>query len=143
MTLDQRGSRLARGDEMWRKLSSALDERLHEPVGPGTDWTGHDVYAHFARWQQESIDTARALLAGVSPAEAAEHEDVLNMRWREEDRDLATDVVRERCLRTRDELRSILLELDDGKWAAWGEAVADDINGGHYAHHLAAIGETR
>jgi hypothetical protein len=128
---------LARGDEQWTRLRAALDARLREPLGPDTDWTGHDVYAHFARWQQKTIDAMRKLAAGERPDEAEDHEDVLNMRWRAEDRALPTETVRERCLASRAKLRAMLVALPEAQWAAYGSICAEDIDGRHYAHHLA------
>jgi len=132
-----RDSTLARGDEQWQRLRAALEARLHEPLGPDTDWTGHDVYAHFARWQDNAIAAMHKLAAGQRPDEATEQEDVLNVRWRTEDRALPTEAVRERCLASRAELREMLTALSEKRWAAYGHICAADIDGSHYAHHLA------
>ena len=140
---DNRHATLHRGDELWAKLRGALDARLESPLGSSTEWTGHDVYAHFARWQQQSLNAAREHLAGRRPAEPAEDEDTLNNRWHEEDKGLASEAARERCLRTRTELRNLLLGLTDAQWDLWGRRVAADISGEHYEHHLASLGDRR
>lgn len=141
MSTDDQQATLVRGDDLWAQLRRALDSRLDMPLGRSTDWTGHDVYAHFARWQQASLVTANALLGGRRPADPDESEDVLNNRWRDEDRRLPTEVVRERCLRTRGELRDLLAGLTEAQWDRWGRQVAADISGEHYEHHLAVAGE--
>jgi hypothetical protein len=128
---------LARGDEQWARLRRALDARLHEPLGPDTDWTGHDVYAHFARWQELTIAAVRTLVAGGRPADPEAHEDVLNVRWRAEDRATPTDAVRNRCLVSRAALGTMLAALPREQWEAFGHVCAADIDGSHYEHHLA------
>jgi hypothetical protein len=137
---DGRDADLRRGDALWEQLRATLDAHFDAPVGPTTDWTGHDVYAHFGRWQEVSLATARELLAGRRPPDAEEGEDVLNNRWREEDRGLTAEVVRERCLRTRTELRDLLMSISNEEWSRWGIKVAADISGEHYAHHLVDAG---
>ena len=137
---DDREARLRHGEELWERLRLALDAHSREPIGPSTDWTGHDVYAHFGRWQDVSLTTAHEILTGRKPAEAEEDENVLNNRWRDDDRGLSTDVVRERCLRSRAELRELLMSLTNEQWSWWGSKVAADISGEHYEHHLADAG---
>ena len=137
-TIDDRAAVLARGDEMWESLRHALDARLHDPLGSSTDWTGHDVYAHFARWQALSIEHMRIVLAGSTPPPPEADDDTLNMRWRTEDRTLPTNVIVTRCDGTRQQLRDMLDELTPAQWEAFGRLFAADINGEHYEHHIAA-----
>jgi hypothetical protein len=139
--MDDRDSVLARGGALWERLQRALDASLESPLGPNSDWTGHDVYAHLARWTRQSIDDTRRLLASEQPQPVPGSEDEINARWHEEDRALTTDVVRARCLDTRDEFRALLTALTPDQWARLGLAVSDDVNGNHYAEHLAAIGQ--
>ncbi len=140
MTPLDREAVLARGDHMWDELRAALDAHLDEPIAPATDWTGHDVYAHFARWQQLSVTAARKLLAGRRPADPEADDDTLNDRWRAEDSARPTAEVRDLCLHSRRDLRQILTTITDDEWAAWGHLVAADIDGSHYEHHLAVAG---
>ena len=141
MTDDDRAERLRHGDELWARLTLILDAHLREPIGRSTDWTGHDVYAHFARWQAHAAETLRQLAAG-EPAPAIEgDENEINERWRDADRSLDTAVVRTRCEETRRELRAVLRSLDAQQWARLGRHVsAEDVTGEHYAHHLADAG---
>jgi len=132
-----RAATLAHGDAEWERLRAALDARMNEPLGPATDWTGHDVYAHFARWQEQTIRDLRTVLAGHAPEPPKEDEDTLNRRWRATDRDLPDHVVVRRCLESRARLREMLMALDERQWADFGHLFAPDINGEHYEHHLA------
>jgi hypothetical protein len=130
---------LKHGDELWDELRTALDAHLLEPLSVATDWSGRDVYAHFARWQTLTIAGLRDVIAGQPPPEPEEDENVLNDRWRVEDRALDADVVRERCLSSRTELRTLLMGLSDKQWRRFGHLFAADISGEHYEHHLSAV----
>jgi len=137
--IDERDALLQRGDGLWERLRNALERHLDEPLAPSTDWTGHDVYGHFARWQANTIGEVRELVAGTwRPRD--EDEDTLNNRWRDEDRDVPADVLRERCMSSRQELRSLLCSLENKQWEVFGRAASADINGEHYLHHLRAAG---
>ena len=140
---DDREAMLRRGDELWERLAAALDASMHVPLGPSTDWTGHDVYAHFARWQAHAADELRWLVAGEKPIPIEGDENAINERWAAEDRALPHDVVRERCLATRQELRSLLESLSVPQWDRFGRRCSIDISGEHYQHHLAAIGSAQ
>lgn len=140
MTPDEdREAVLARGDALWDELRASLDASLHEPLGPSTDWTGREVYAHFARWQAKTIAGLSETLTGRRPSTPEEDENVLNDRWRVEDRSLDAGIVIERCLSSRAELRALLLRLHDEQWRTVGHLFAPDINGEHYEHHLRAV----
>jgi hypothetical protein len=131
---------IAYGDALWDELRLELDERLTEALGPGTDWTGHDVYAHLARWQEISIASLRKLMAGEAPEPAEADDDTLNNRGHDEDRTLPVAATRERCIATHEHLRSLLLGLSEDEWREFG-VFFDDATGPHFEHHLAMIGE--
>ena len=138
-TTTDREHRVKRGDTLWTELRAELDAHPHGPLRVGLDWTGHDVYAHFARWTSHAATCVRAILACERPPLFDEDEDALNERWKAEDRDFPTDVVRERCLSSREDLRSLALGFTDEQWEQFGEFSTQDINGSHYDHHLRAI----
>jgi len=129
---------LAHGDVLWARLCAALDASMDEPVN-ADGWTGKDVFAHFARWQQHTIDDLRALRDGRAPSPVDGEESEINDRWHAEDRSLTAPAAREGCIATRDELRSLLMSLSDEQWERFGRACSPDINGEHYDAHLRAI----
>jgi hypothetical protein len=138
---DDREVRLQRGEELWTQLCGVLEAHLHEPMGPSTDWTGHDVYAHFARWQAHAAESIRRAIAGEPAPELPGDENEINERWRAADRQLNTELIRARCEDTRLELRSVLRSFDEQQWARFGGHItAEDVTGEHYAHHLADAG---
>ncbi len=138
---DDREARLRHGEELWTRLTRVLDAHLHEPVGPSTDWTGHDVYAHFARWQAHAAQTIRRFIADEPAPSIPGDENEINERWRTADRSLSTESVRTSCEETRQELRSVLLSFDAEQWARFGRHIsAEDVTGEHYEHHLVDAG---
>jgi hypothetical protein len=141
--IEEREAQLARGDALWEDLRMGLEAHQGKLLGPGTDWTGHDVYAHFTRWQELTIRNLREALAGRRPQRMDEDEETVNMRWRQEDRRLSTNDMRERCLASRRELRDMLAAMPAEQWSAWGYRFAPDIDGEHYEHHLAMLETAR
>ncbi|MDE3096624.1 MAG: hypothetical protein KGK07_11590 [Chloroflexota bacterium] len=138
--LRERDEALRRGDAAWQRLQEVLDAHIDTPLDGRAGWTGKDVYAHFARWQQRSIDELCDLLTGRwRPAVGADDEDTLNDHWAAEDASLGADDARARCLTTRAELRRTVAGLDAGRWQRFGR-LFDDITGPHYEHHLRAAG---
>lgn len=135
--LAERDRMLREGDALWQRLRAQLEARIDYPIG-ADGWTGKDVYAHFARWQQNTIEAVNKLLAGERPAQPDEDEDTLNNRWASEDRTLSVEQARTRCIETRDELRGLLAGLDAQQWQRWGKLCSPDVNGEHYQHHLQA-----
>jgi hypothetical protein len=134
-----RTTMLRHGDALWERLATALDASMDGSLGTSTDWTGHDVYAHFARWQAHAASEVRQLLAGAKPAPLPGEEDDINRRWAAEDRALSDDEVRGRCIETRDALRQLLEGLTAEQWERFGRRCSIDVSGEHYEHHLAAI----
>lgn len=139
--LEERDAALARGDALWHRLSAALDARIDHPLTDSSTWSGKDVYAHFARWQAQSIADVQRMIAGQRPQPVEGEEDEINDRWHAEDAVLMADVARERCTATREELRMLLASLSAEQWQRFGRASASDIDGDHYEGHLKAIAE--
>jgi hypothetical protein len=139
--LEARDAALRRGDELWERLSAGLDASIDRPLSASSEWTGADVYNHFARWQAQTIADVRRIMAGQNPQPVEGTEDEINNRWREQDRALPPAVAREHCLATRDELRALLASLTAEQWDRFGRACASDVDGDHYEGHLRAISE--
>ena len=130
-----RDAALGRGDAVWEQLRRRLDAAGDAAIG-GDGWTGKDVYAHLARWQQRSVAAWRAVLHGELPS-SLEDEDALNDRWHEQDQALNIDEARAQCLRSRGELRGLAASLNAAQWNRY-RAMFDDVTGEHYEHHLRA-----
>jgi hypothetical protein len=120
---------------------AGLDASIGAPLGPSTDWTGHDVYGHFARWQEQTIADLRRLLSGEKPQPVGGTEDEINERWRNEDREVSAVILRERATASRAELRAMLDRLSDEQWRAFGHDCAQDISADHLEPHLSMIGK--
>jgi hypothetical protein len=138
---EEREALLAHGDELWSRLAAALDASLDRPFGPSTDWTGHDVYAHFARWTARTVSDTRCALNGEPREHLDGTEDEINTRWRDEDHALSTATVKRRCNQARAELQSLLRSLSDDQWQAFGPLCAQDITAAHIEPHLRMIGQ--
>lgn len=138
-THDDRATLLARGDALWERLRATLDARLLDPLTDASDWNGRDVYAHLGRWNMATIADIKRLNAGESPQPIEGDDDTINARWHDEDQALSPEVARERCLATRDELKSLLFGLTAEQWERFGRLCSEDVNGGHYEHHLPAV----
>jgi hypothetical protein len=139
--VQERDAALARGDALWQRLSAALDASLDRPLNETSEWNGKDVYAHFARWQAQTIADVRRVMAGQRPEPVEGEEDEINDRWHAEDVALAAEIARSRCLTTREELRALLASLTAEQWQLFGRASASDVDGDHYEGHLKAIAE--
>lgn len=135
-TADDRDAALRVGDELWEELQRLADAHLDTPFREGAGLTGHDLYAHFARWQAVTLRDLARILAGRRPVPPVADDNVLNDRWMAEDRALSTDIARARCLETRTNLREQLANLTDAQYDQFGRICAADINGEHYLEHL-------
>jgi Mycothiol maleylpyruvate isomerase N-terminal domain len=88
--------------EEWQALVAALEERpsaaLHDPESPA--WEAKDVYAHLARWMDNSTDALEAWLDGrrlIPPPKGTDDE--INDRWQAEDAAFTLAEARERAQR--------------------------------------------
>ncbi len=138
-THDDRAKLLARGDALWERLRAILDARLLDPLTDASEWNGRDVYAHLAHWQEATIADVRRMVAGRAPQPIDGDDDAINARWHDEDQALSPETARERCLTTREELQSLLFGLTSEQWERFGRLCSEDINGGHYEHHLPGV----
>jgi hypothetical protein len=93
---------LRRDREEWQALVLALEARpsgaLHDPESPA--WEARDVYAHLARWMNNSTDALEAWLDGrrlIPPPKGTDDE--INARWQAEDAAFTLSETRERAQR--------------------------------------------
>ncbi len=91
------------------------------------DWTIRQLLAHLTGWDDSTIDSLRAHLAGEPPATPADRGiDEYNARTVSSRQDLDLEHVLKECLKTRQVLRKIVQEMPEDKFAeqlvvAWGE----------------------
>ena len=137
---DEREALLQRGDELWSELAVALDASIDRALRPSTDWTGHDLYPHFARWCAHAAGETWRVLAGEAsqPIEGEGHE--INERWRAEDRPLAPEILRAQCADAREVLKTVVRSLSADQWRAFGSDCAQDVSASHIEPHLRMIG---
>lgn len=137
----QRRQILAGGDRIWDRLVAILDARpgeaLHRPPSP--TWTSRDIYAHLARWQDQSIAFIEHKRAGHSPQPFTGDADAVNAKWAVDDAVLTLDQARGRCHTARGRLKALLLDLSPSEWDHFGRGCLADIDGRHYQEHLDAI----
>lgn len=138
-THDDRVPLLTRGDALWERLRATLDARLLDPLTDASDWNVRDVYAHLARWQGATIADVKRMLGGQAPRQIEGDDDTTNVGWHNEERALSPRAARERCLTTREELKSLLIGLTPEQWERFGRLCSEDVHGGHYEHHLPAV----
>lgn len=140
--------------DAWRPfeaLADLPDEALERPVPAAHGWSGRDLMAHLAAWQEIALAMARELAVGeASPTLArveAEWEaggDEMNARLLGEWASLPLDEVRRRFRTVAGELRGTLTVVPEARWVKHHRhlSVLLEETIDHYAEHeadLAAI----
>ena len=86
---------LARDRAEWQALVRVLEARpgrsLHDPESP--TWNSRDVYAHLARWMEQSTAHLEAALVHSSFAPVEGTDDEINARWQSEAQRLSLEEV--------------------------------------------------
>lgn len=102
----------------WDALIAALearpDESLHDPENPA--WTSRDVYSHFARWINHSIDHLEAQLTGRLLPRPEGTDDEINARWHREDSHLTLDEARRRAQQAFDRRSAAIGAVPAERW---------------------------
>lgn len=128
MNADAVREMLRKDREEWAKLAALLDtdpeRRVHQD---GHDWTARDVYAHFARWLDHSMNDFEATLRGEGLARPEGTDDEINDRWQAEDSKLTLDEARDWANREFDRRLKTIESLPEGQWTQglWAIAHAD------------------
>ncbi len=142
---------LAEDRREWAALCATLDAHpdgpLHDqpspltplPEGEGNppEWTARDVYAHLARWINNSTDGFESWLASRTiPTPPEGDDDTINARWQREDSALTLDEARDRAQRAFDRRIRAIESAPADKWDQILEATAHADDAHHYrAHH--------
>jgi hypothetical protein len=126
----------------WAALAAALDARpdgpLHDPESP--EWTARDVYAHLARWINNSTDGFESWLANRTlPPPPPGDDDEINARWQAEDSALTFDEARARAQRAFDRRVRAIESAPADRWDDALEALAHADDAHHYRAHRSYI----
>jgi len=114
---------LERARQDLRAALEAIDPQIE--ICPG--WTGKEMLAHIAGWDQVSIHSLRAHARGIEPDAPATGEfDLVNARFIKGYQALSYSQMASECERVRDELKTALAEMPKERFAEpflfpWGE----------------------
>jgi hypothetical protein len=129
---------LRRDRDEWDALVAALEARpsgaLHDPESPA--WEAKDVYAHFARWINNSTDAIEAWLDGrrlIPPPKGTDDE--INARWQAEDAAYTLAEARERAQRAFARRIAAIQIVPSDRWDLVLEKMARADGHEHYANH--------
>jgi hypothetical protein len=133
-------------------LAGLTDEQLEAPTpadGPAHGWSGRDLMAHMAAWQQVAMDAARELAVGETSTTITRVDrewestggDAINAAIAAEWRALPLDEVRRRFSTVAGELRGYLTVVPETRWvknaAHLAFFLADTLD--HYEEHQADL----
>ncbi len=126
---------LAEDHREWAALCAALDARpegpLHDPESPA--WTARDVYAHLARWINNSTDSFDSWLASRTIPKTLEgDDDTINARWQAEDSGLTLDEARALAQQA---FERRIRAIESAPADRWDDPVLDAIAHADDAHH--------
>lgn len=133
------GAAMLREDRAeWDALCAVLDAHsdapLHDPESP--DWTARDVYAHLARWINNSTDAFDSwLVTRTLPAAPEGNDDEINARWQAEDSGLTLDEARSRAQQAFERRTSAIESAPSERWDPILEATANADGAEHYRNH--------
>ena len=129
---------LRRDREDWEALVAALEARpsgvLHDPESPV--WEAKDVYAHLARWMNNSTDALEAWLDGrrlIPPPKGTDDE--INARWQAEDAAFTLAEARDRAERAFARRLAAIEAVPPERWDLVLEKMAHADGHEHYAGH--------
>ncbi len=138
---------LAEDRAEWAALCSALDAHpdgaLHDPESP--TWTARDVYAHFARWINNSTDGFDCWLVNrTMPAPPEGNDDEINARWQLEDSGLSLDEARALAQQAFERRVRAIESAPADRWDdPMLDAIAHADDAEHYRNHRSYIVVTR
>jgi hypothetical protein len=118
---------LARDQAEWDALAALLDAHpggpVHDPESPA--WEARHVYAHLARWIDNSMDDFEAALAGrPKPAAPPGTDDEVNARWRAEDAGITFYDARNRAQGAVDRRTQLIRSVPADGWNPLLDAIA-------------------
>jgi hypothetical protein len=129
---------LRRDGEEWRLLCAVLDAHPGGPVhdAESPEWEARHVYAHLARWINNSMDDFEALRDGrPRPPAPGGDDDTINAGWRAEDADLTFPEARERAQLAYQRRLRLIESLPAERWNQPMDLIARADGHEHYANH--------
>ena len=129
---------LSRDLAEWDALTTILDTHpggpVHDPESP--EWEARHVYAHLARWMNNSMDEFEAA-AGRRPKPPAPPgtDDEINARWRAEDSDVTLEDARKRARDAYDRRMRLINSVPMDAWNPLLEAIARADGHEHIGGH--------
>lgn len=118
-------------------LEAHPDVPLHQPESPA--WTARDVYAHLARWMENSTGGLEAWLDGRINPPIGGTEDEINARWQKEASGLSLDAARERAEQQFERRISVIEAIPAERWDDAIESFAHADGAQHYRAHRGFI----
>jgi hypothetical protein len=122
----------------WERLVAVLDTHpggpVHDPESP--EWEARHVYAHLARWMNNSMDDFEAVLEGrPRPAPPKGDDDEINARWRAVDAGIDLTDARRRAHAAYERRLRLIEGTHDDQWNNLLTAIAAADGHQHYAGH--------
>ena len=128
---------LARDRAEWQALVRVLEARpghsLHDPESP--TWNSRDVYAHLARWMEQSTAHLEAALVCSSFAPVEGTDDEINARWQSEAQRLSLEETRSWAMRVFERRIEVIESVKPTQWNDRTFAIANADGAEHYAAH--------
>lgn len=138
--------------EAWRPyeaLAGLSDDRLSRPLEGAHGWSGRDLMAHLIFWHERNVVVARELAVAETSASHARYEEEWNSRGGDAINDdvraswaaLPMAEVRKRFQTVFEELRGLLAEVPESRWATTPEysTVFPGETIDHYKEHAADL----
>jgi hypothetical protein len=128
---------LRRDREEWGALTAALEARptgaLHGPESSA--WEAKDVYAHLARWINNSTDALEAWIDGRRLIPPKGTDDEINARWQAEDAAYTLAEAQVRAQRAFARRLAAVESVPPARWDPILEKMAKADGHEHYANH--------
>jgi hypothetical protein len=122
----------------WQLLVATLDAHFDKALHgtPANPWKSQDVYAHLARWLENSNRDMNAYLQGHNLSPPIGNTEELNALWQMEDCHLSLADARFKAHQAFDERLRILHSIPLEKWDFKLEKLAEYDGAEHYKAHL-------
>jgi hypothetical protein len=141
MTADEMAEMAREDRDEWAALVAALDAQsgslLHDTASPA--WTSRDVYAHLARWIEETTAALSEQLAGRTRPPIPGTDDEINARWQLEDSRLRLADARTWAHQAFERRLATIEAVPRDRWDESLKRIARGDGAAHYRAHRIAI----